>query len=261
MADFAQQFPTSIFLEMMGLPVDELDQFMAWEHAILHIANDEQGLEQRAEASRAVMQRFASIIAERRVEPRDDIVSKALTYEVDGEPVTDADLLSFCLLMFTAGLDTVSATLGWIFLHLARTPEDRERILQQPDLIRTAVEEFVRAYAIVIPARKVTEAIEIQGCPFKAGDMVNIPLNAATRDDAAFTDARTIDIERKPNNHIAFGAGPHRCLGSHLARRELKMAIEEWHKRIPIYRLDPNAELFEAGGQLGLTTLPLVWDV
>jgi cytochrome P450 len=156
MADFAQQFPTTIFLEMMGLPVDELDQFMQWEHAILHIANDEEGLKQRAEASMAVMQRFAAIIAERRIQPREDIVSKALAYEIDGEPVTEADLLSFCLLMFMAGLDTVSATLGWIFLHLARTPEDRDRILQQPELIPTAVEEFVRAYAIVIPARKVT---------------------------------------------------------------------------------------------------------
>jgi cytochrome P450 len=261
MADFAQQFPTTIFLEMMGLPVDELDQFMQWEHSILHIANDEEGLKQRAEASLAVMQRFAAIIGERRVEPREDIVSKALAYEIDGEPVTDADLLSFCLLMFMAGLDTVSATLGWIFLHLARTPEDRDRIVRQPELIPTAVEEFVRAYAIVIPARKVTEDIEIQGCPFKAGDMVNIPLSAATRDDAAFTDARTIDIERKPNNHIAFGAGPHRCLGSHLARRELKIAMEEWHKRIPSYRLAPDAALFETGGQLGLTTLPLIWDV
>jgi cytochrome P450 len=153
--------------------VDELDQFMQWEHAILHIANDEEGKKQRAEASMAVMQRFAAIIAERRIEPRDDIVSKALTYEVDGRPVT----------------------------------------------------------------------------------------NAATRDDAAFNDARTIDIERKPNSYIAFGAGPHRCLGSHLARRELKIAIEEWLKRIPNYQLVLDAKLFETGGQLGLTTLPLIWDV
>jgi cytochrome P450 len=261
MADFAQQFPTSIFLEMMGLPVDELDQFMEWEHAILHIAHDADGMTKRAEASMAVMQRFATVIAERRIEPREDIVSKALAYEIDGQPVTDADLCSFCLLMFMAGLDTVSATLGWIFKHLAENPDDRERILAKPELIPSAIEEFVRAYAIVIPARKVTEDIEIQGCPFKAGDMVNIPLAAATRDDAAFPDARSIDIERKPNNHIGFGAGPHRCLGSHLARRELKIALEEWHKRIPNYRLAPDAELTETGGQLGLQALALTWDV
>ncbi|MET0703167.1 MAG: cytochrome P450 [Mycobacterium sp.] len=260
MADFAQQFPTSIFLEMMGLPVDELDQFMEWEHAILHIAHDDAGQKQRSDASLAVMNRFAEIIAERRIEPRDDIVSKAINYEVDGKPVSDEDLLSFCLLMFMAGLDTVSATLGWTFMHLAQHPDDRQKILDQPELIPTAVEEFVRAYAIVIAARKVTEDIEIQGCPFKAGDMVNVPLNAATRDDNAFRDALTVDIERKPNNHIAFGAGPHRCLGSHLARRELKIAVEEWHKRIPHYRIDPDAQLLESGGQLGLKALPLIWD-
>jgi cytochrome P450 len=113
----------------------------------------------------------------------------------------------------------------------------------------------------VIPARKVMADVEIQGCPMKAGDMVNIPLNAATRDDAAFPDATSVDISRKPNNHIGFGAGPHRCLGSHLARQELRIAMEEWHARIPDYRLAPDVQMLESGGQLGLETLPLVWDV
>jgi cytochrome P450 len=261
MAEFAQRFPTTIFLELMGLPVDELDQFLAWEHDILHIdLGQEGGQDKQIGAMMAVMGRFSTIIAERREQPRDDIVSKALTYEIDGKPVTDADLLSFCLLMFMAGLDTVSVTLGWIFLHLARNDADRQRIVADPGLIPSAVEEFLRAYAIVIPARKVMEDVEVQGCPMKAGDMVNIPLNAATRDDAAFPNAAGIDITRKPNNHIAFGAGPHRCLGSHLARRELKIALEEWHKRIPHYRVAENAELVETGGQLGLEALPLEWD-
>jgi cytochrome P450 len=261
MADFAQRFPTTIFLELMGLPVDELDQFLQWEHAILHAGgSDEERLQQQVTAMMAVMGRFSTVIAERRAQPRDDIVSKALTYEIDGKPVSDTDLLSFCLLMFMAGLDTVSVTLGWIFLHLARNDGDRTRIVDDPRLIPTAIEEFLRAFAIVIPARKVMEDVELQGCPMKAGDMVNIPLNAATRDDAAFPNATTVDITRKPNNHIGFGAGPHRCLGSHLARRELKIALEEWHKRIPHYRLAPDAHLTETGGQLGLETLPLVWE-
>jgi cytochrome P450 len=95
----------------------------------------------------------------------------------------------------------------------------------------------------------------------KAGDMVNIPLNAATRGEAAFTDATEVDIARKPNNHIGFGAGPHRCLGSHLARQELRIAMEEWHRRIPDYRVAADAAMLESGGQLGLESLPLVWDV
>src|SRR5690606_25944602 len=114
-----------------------------------------------------------------------------------------------------------------------------------------------RAYAIVVPARKVMKDTEVLGCPLKAGDMVNFALAAATRDEAVFENGTEVDITRTPNNHIAFGAGPHRCLGSHLARRELRIALEEWHKRIPDYRLAPNAELYETGGQLGLTSLPL----
>src|SRR6195952_1917982 len=262
MADFATRFPTTIFLEMMGLPVEELDQFLAWEHDILHAGgSDEEKLEKQIAAMFAVMGRFSTVIAERRQEPRDDIVSTALTYEIDGAPVTDQDLLSFCLLMFMAGLDTVSVTLGWMFLHLARNDDDRARVVADVSIIPTAVEEFVRAYAIVIPARKVVQDVEIQGCPMKAGDMVNIPLAAATRDDAAFPDATTVDITRKPNNHIGFGAGPHRCLGSHLARQELRIAMEEWHARIPNYRLAPDALLLESGSQLGLESLPLVWDL
>lgn len=262
MADFAQQFPTSIFLELMGLPTEELPQFMEWEHAILHATGDD--LEARAAgrmaAMQAVMARFASIVAERRAEPQDDIVSKALTFEIDGKPVTDEDLLSFCLLMFMAGLDTVSATLGWAFQHLATHPGDRARIVENPDLIPGAIEEILRAYAIVVPARKAMKDAEVLGCPIKAGDMVSFPLAAATRDEAAFENSKKVDIERTPNNHIAFGAGPHRCLGSHLARRELRIALEEWHKRIPEYRLAPDTELIETGGQLGLTALPLEWD-
>ena len=260
MAEFAQRFPTTIFLELMGLPVEELDQFLEWEHAILHSdLGDERGHEQQIAAMMAVMGRFSTVIAERREQPRDDIVSKAIQYQIDGKPVSDADLLSFCLLMFMAGLDTVSMTLGWIFLHLARNDGDRTRIVEDPSLIPTAVEEFLRAFAIVIPARKVTKDVEVQGCPMKAGDMVALPLNAATRDDAAFPNATTVDLTRKPNNHIGFGAGPHRCLGSHLARRELRIALEEWHKRIPQYRVASDADLVETGAQLGLEALPLEW--
>jgi cytochrome P450 len=251
-AEFAQRFPTTIFLEMMGLPVDELDQFLEWEYWILHVSEEDGGRDTRMESMMAVVGRFSTVIAERRADPRDDILSKALHYTIDGEPVSDADLLSFCLLM--------TVTLGWMFLHFARNPEDRQRIVESPDSIPAAVEELVRAYAIVIPARKVMADIEIQGCPMKAGDMVNIPLSAATRDENAFADAHRVDLSRKLNNHIAFGVGPHRCLGSHFARRELKIALEEWHKRIPDFRPATDEELQETGGQLGLKSLPLRWD-
>lgn len=262
-SEFAQVYPTTIFLELMGLPTDKLDTFMHWEHQIMRSPKTEEGHKERMRGMRSVTEYFKKVIAEKRKNPGEDIISAALQFTVDGKPVSEDDMLAFCLLMFMAGLDTVTATLGWTFLHLARNPQDRKRIVADKSLIPTAVEEFLRAYAIVNPSRKATRDIEVQGCPIKKGDMVFVPLNAANRDDAAFEDAQTVKIDRHPNNHIGFGAGPHRCLGSHLARRELKIALEEWHERIPDYRLaDDCPELVEAGGQIALTTpMILTWDV
>lgn len=262
-SEFAQVYPTTIFLELMGLPTDKLDTFMHWEHQIMRSPKTEEGHKERMRGMRSVTEYFKEVIAEKRKNPGEDIISAALQFTVDGKPVSEDDMLAFCLLMFMAGLDTVTATLGWTFLHLARNPQDRKRIVADKSLIPTAVEEFLRAYAIVNPSRKATRDIEVQGCPIKKGDMVFVPLNAANRDDAAFEDAQTVKIDRHPNNHIGFGAGPHRCLGSHLARRELKIALEEWHERIPDYRLaDDCPELVEAGGQIALTTpMILTWDV
>jgi cytochrome P450 len=259
MADFAQLYPTSIFLELIGLPVEELPQFMEWEHAALHGGQSDDN-DAMVSAMMAVAGRFTALIEERRAEPRDDLFSKAIDFEIDGRPVTDEELCSFGLLMFLAGLDTVSVTLGWIFRHLAMYPDDRARLVSDPELIPNAVEEFMRAYTIVIPGRKVAVDTEFHGCPMKAGDMVSIPLAAAMRDPQAFPDASTIDFTRKRNNHIAFGAGPHRCLGSHLARLELKIALEEWHRLIPDYRIPSDAHLVETGLTIGLEALPLEWS-
>lgn len=262
MAEFAQIYPTTIFLELMGLPAEELDTFMVWEHQILRSPKTEEGYADRMRGMRSVTEYFAEVIARKRAEPGDDLISAALQFEIGGKPVEENDLLAFCLLMFMAGLDTVTATLGYSFLHLARNQRDRERIVADRTLIPSAIEEFVRAYAIVLPGRKATRDIEVQGCPVKKGDMVLLPLNASTRDEAAFEDARTVKIDRFPNNHIGFGAGPHRCLGMHLARRELKIAFQEWHDRIPVYRLSGDGELTESGGQLNLTSpLRLEWEV
>lgn len=262
MADFAHKFPTSIFLELMGLPVEELPQFMEWESALLHASlGTEEEVQARLDAMTQIQERFKGLIAERRQNPADDIVSRVMEFEIEGEPVPDSDLLSLCLFLFMAGLDTVSVSLGWSFWHMATHEADRKRVAEDPSVTPHAVEEFIRVYASIISARKATEDTAVQGCPIKKGEMVNIPLNASTRDESAFDRAKEVVIDRFPNNHIAFGAGPHRCLGSHLARRELRIAIDEWHKRIPDYRLVDGVVPQETGRLVGLTTLPLVWDV
>ncbi|HEY3714654.1 MAG TPA: cytochrome P450 [Jatrophihabitantaceae bacterium] len=258
--DVALRFPNTIFLELMGMPVADAERFQHWETAILHEGN--QGSESAMAAIGEVMEYFGALIADRAKNPRNDIISKALTWKVDGEPPAQEDLLSFCLLMFQAGLDTVAAQLTYAFHHLAAHPADRERIVAEPSLIPTANEELLRYYSIVAPGRKVMQDTEVAGCPIRAGDMVLLPLAAANRDPKEFERAEEVVIDRAASHHIAFGAGPHRCLGSHLARLELKVAMEAWHQRIPEYRLDTTVPVTEhAAGLIGLDNLPLVWDV
>lgn len=263
MADFAFQFPTTIFLELMGLPVEDLDRFMEWETAILHSpqgADPQEVVQRRMEAMAAVREYFAGVIEDRKASPRDDLVSQALAFEIDGRPVSDEELQSYCQFMFMAGLDTVAAAIGYSLYHLATHQEDRQRIVAEPEVIPSAIEEVLRAYAFTIPARKVTKDIEVAGCPIAKGSMVQLPIKAATRDEAAFDRPTEVDFDRKPNNHIGFGAGPHRCLGSHLARLEWRIALEEWHKRIPDYQLAEGALVQELGRSSGLDAVPIVWS-
>jgi cytochrome P450 len=258
-ADVALRFPNTIFMEIFGLPVSDAAQFQEWETAILH--GGPTNTDGAMEAMIAVMGYFGELIAERRKSPREDIVSIAATWSIDGEPVTDNDLLAFCLLMFMAGLDTVAMQLSYAMYHLAQHPDDRRRLVDKPALWDSAVEEFLRYYAFVAPSRKVMKDTEIGGCPVKAGQMVWLPLASANRDPEEFPDADRVVIDRKPNRHLAFGAGPHRCLGSHLARQELLIGLTEWHKRIPDYHLDADVAVREHGGQVGLDNLPLVWEL
>jgi cytochrome P450 len=263
--DVALLFPNVIFMDLFGLPRDDAHQFQRWEVDILHGGHSsEDGQQRRMDAMMAVMGYFMTLIKERREHPdaaRTDILSQAIGWKIDGEPIPDQDLLDFCLLMFMAGLDTVAAQLTFSFWHLATHDADRRRIVDEPTLIPTAIEEFLRYFSFVTPGRKVVKDTEIAGCPIKAGEMVYLPLVSANRDPREFDRADEVVIDREVNRHIAFGAGPHRCLGSHLARQELRVAMEMWHERIPNYRLADGAEIREHGGQIGIDALPLVWDV
>jgi len=258
-ADVALRFPNTVFMEIMGLPVADAAVFQEWETAILHGGNTSSP--QAQAAMQEVMDYFAGLIQRRREDPRPDIVSAATTWRIDGEPISDGDLLAFCLLMFMAGLDTVAMQLSYSMLHLARHPEDRRRLVADPALWDGAVEEFLRYYAFVAPGRKVMADTEIAGCPVKAGEMLFMPLASANRDPKEFPDADKVIIDRTENRHLAFGAGPHRCLGSHLARQELLIGLTEWHKRIPDYEPDPAITILEHGGQVGLNNVPLRWPV
>lgn len=264
-ADFAAVFPTTIFLQIMGLPIDRLDDFLVWEAKILHATpKSDPDRSIAVGAMMEVMGYFADLITQKREDPStrgDDIVSHAIDWKVDGASPSDQDLLSCMLLLFMAGLDTVAGQLSYAFYHLATHPADRHKIVADPTIIPLAVEELVRAYPIVQTARIATRDIDFHGCPIKQGDMVAFPLGMANRDPQEHPRGGTVDFDAPRPRHIGFGAGPHRCLGSHLARQEMAVVLDVWHRLIPDYEVADAAAVVEhSGGVYSLDRLPLCWE-
>jgi cytochrome P450 len=262
-SEFARVFPSTIFLQIMGMPVEKLREFLEWERQIIHQDNvsDPDG-SMRLAGMQAVAEYFSTLIAERKAHPDPaarDVVSAALSWRIDGDPVADLDVLNCLLLLFMAGLDTVASQSSYMMYHLATHSEDRVRLLAEPELVPHAVEELLRAYPIVQTARKATRDADFHGCPIKAGDMAAFPLSAAGRDELAYPDAKRVDLDRKITRHLSFGGGPHRCLGSHLARQELTVMLEEWHRLIPEYEL-VEKPTEHGGGVWGLESLQLRWS-
>jgi len=259
---FAQKFPTTIFLRLFGLPVEQRDEWVHQAHLVLRTSDAEDPDRSiRMNAAGFIVGALAEVAAARRAEPRDDLISALVREEVDGAPIADEPLMAKCFLLYTAGLDTVANVLTYSFKHLAEDPQLRRRLIEQPELIPDAVEEFLRFYSIASGARVVTRDTDFAGVPMKEGDRIVYSTPAAGRDPEQFPDADTFIPDRKPNRHLAFGAGPHRCVGSHLARLELRIALEEWHKQIPDYRIPEGTEFTEyVGAVSGLTALPLEWD-
>ncbi len=261
--DFARQFPTMIFLRLMGEPAGGAGNFLADVNDRIRGATD-MGVSEAQSMTGAylvgMMEYMNLVLEERRVERGDDIVSYLLDVEVDGRPLDDDEMRQISTLLYAAGLDTVAGQLGFMFHHLALHPEHRRIVTNEPDRIPDFVEETLRAYSIVTTNRIVTRDVEFAGCPMMAGDRVVLSLPAADRDPREFPDAATFDIDRQANRHIAFANGPHRCLGSHLARLELRIAVEEWHRRIPEYRITEGVDVqFHVGGVAGVDNLPLEW--
>lgn len=252
--DFARPLPVGIFIDLMGLPQTEMGRFLAWENLIIR------DMESRAMAMQEVAAYLQGLIAERRAAPTDDLISFAVKGQVDGRPLTDAEVMGVCVLLFMAGLDTVTSAFSFQLRHLAENPEDQQRLRDLPALIPSAVEEMFRAYAVVNTTRYATRDVELAGVMIKKGDNVTCSTILACRDPREFENADKVIFERTPNAHNAFSYGPHRCIGSHLARRELVAGIEEWLKLVPAFRLEPGAQLnANGGGVFSLESLPLIW--
>lgn len=257
------RFPVTAFLTAIGLPLDDADFFVSRVRRMSGALSDPTADKSGAMAAWAdIAAYWRDVVAERRRAPRDpdvDLITHLSRSTVLGAPLPDDDLLDIAVTLTFGSLDTTKSQLGWCMYHLATHPGDRDRLVASPDLVPDAVEEFLRAYPIVSMARKVTADGEFRGCPMKQGDMVLLSIQSATRDPRVFPDADQVIIDRRPNRHIAFGASAHRCLGSHLARAELQIAIEEWHRLIPSYRFAAPEPPLARGGQTSVLALPLAW--
>jgi cytochrome P450 len=202
---------------------------------------------------------FDAVLDEREAEGRDDLLTTFLHTEVEGEQLSREDILDICFLFLIAGLDTVTASLDCFFSYLAGHPEQRAQLVANPGLIPAAVEELLRWETPVMGVVRIAvEDTELGGCPIKAGQHVSVLLGSANTDDAEFGDGDVVRFDREPNRHLAFGGGIHRCLGSHLARQELRVALREWHRRIPDYSVKPGEQLSYTTGIRSIDHFPMV---
>jgi cytochrome P450 len=262
--ELATPFPSAIFLGLMGLPWDNLETFLRLKEGIMRpgggLADDDVRRNIQVETAQEIYAYFNSILDEKQKDPQDDILSLFLTAEVDGIRLTREEILDICFLFLIAGLDTVTDSLTCMFAFLAQHPEHRRQIAADPSVIPAAVEEMLRWESPVpVVPRMTTADGEVGGCPITAGSFVLMGLGAANLDPTEFGDPTDVRFDREPNRHVAFGAGVHRCLGSHLARRELRVALREWHKRIPEYELKPGIELHYLPGLRSVENLELIW--
>ena len=255
--DAAQQYsrhiPVRVIAHMLGVDENDGDLFIRWIHEILeHGVRD---YDVFLSGMTEMTAYFQAEIEKRKDDPRDDLISIMMQARCEGEPWTPERVLGALRLLMIAGIDTTWSAIGSSLWHLAMHPEDRQRLLDEPELMPTAVEEMLRAYSPVTMAREVVEDTEISGCPMKAGKMVLLSFPAANRDPEMFEDADKVVIDRQPNRHSAFGLGIHRCVGSNLARMEMTVAIEEWLKRIPHFSLEGEVTWSE-GTVRGPRSLP-----
>jgi cytochrome P450 len=262
-ADFALLYPTEVFLTILGLPVEDAQIFVPLvdRFFVYFYAEDKSPI---PDIAAAIQGYFAEVLADRRKHPRDpgtDFVTYLLGASVFDRPLSEQEILDICFVLVLAGLDTTRGQSGYLFHHLATHDQDRRRIIAEPALVQSAVEETLRLYTIIIgDGRKIAQDVDFHGVPLQRGEMAWLSVAGANRDPRVFEDPTTFKVDRYGNKHLGFAGGPHRCLGAHLARQEMNIAVEEWHKRIPDYRVGSDRPVEERGGMLTLFSLPLEWD-
>jgi cytochrome P450 len=263
--ELATPLPSGMFLALMGMPMSDLPMFLRWRDDTIRPdvePHDFEGAAKiRERVGHEITEYFDSVVEERRRNPDDSLLTRLANAEVDGRPLTREETLGICHLLLLGGLDTVTATLDCAIAYLANHPERRQGLADDVARASAAVEELLRRESpVMMVVRVVKEDCELAGVQCKAGDDVSVLIGAANSDDAEFTAPRDCDFDREANRHLAFGGGPHRCLGSNLARVELRVALQEWHRRIPEYRIVDGTHLSYSPGIRQAAALPITWS-
>ncbi len=260
--DYSQHIPVRVIARMLGVPLEDETIFTRWAVTILQ--NGFQNIQGATDAVMEVIQYFGAKLDERErmpeVERPDDLITMLVEARHDGDRLDDPHRIGSCFLLLLAGIDTTWSSIGSSLYHLASHPEDQQRLRDEPDLMASAIEEFLRFYSPVTMARYVAEDTEFAGCPMKRGDKILMAFPAGNRDPEHFERPDEFVIDRQRNRHFAFGSGIHRCLGSNLARMELRVAIERFLDRIPTFELaDPGAVTWSGGQVRGPRRVPVRW--
>ena len=264
--EFSIPFPSEVFLTLFGLPYEELDRFLTMKDGIIRPEvvvgtrfGSKEATDYQQQIADSVYDYFNGILDLREQQRENDILSRFLDAEVDGAKLTREDILDICFLFLIAGLDTVTATLDCMFAYLCGHPDQRQQIVDDPSVIPAAIEELLRWETPVMGvARVAMEDTELAGCPIHKGDNVMVMIGSVNTDESDLPDADVVRFDREVNRHVAFGGGVHRCLGSHLARLELRVALREWHRRIPEYSVVDGHELVYTGGIRSIDYFPMV---
>jgi cytochrome P450 len=260
MVDIAEPLPVRVFLKMLGLPLERQDDYRALVRE--HLSDPEPDPRKVMMKLLRITAMMRDTILARREHPRDDLISLLWKSEINGKPTTLEDMENYGVVLFIAGLDTVMNGMGFGIRHLAQNQDLQAQLRANPKIIPEAAEELLRRYTFTVPPRKVAKDLVFEGLEMKAGERVMLFLPAADLDPGEFSGSERFDLQREKKTHIAFNAGPHRCLGSHLARVELQTLYEEMLSRLPPFRLDPNRPpKFHGGHVIGIDTMWLTWDV
>jgi cytochrome P450 len=255
----AEPLPVQVFLKMMGLPLDRQAEFRRLVHE--YLAPRGSSPEDQMQRQCMVADSMLDVIKERQHDLKDDIISLLWRTEIDGKPMTLELMQDYCTLLFVAGLDTVINGMGFGIRHLAQNPEFQDQLRKNPQLIPEASEELLRRYTFTVPMRRVTRDAELAGYSLKKDEWVAIYLPGADLDAKEFPEPEKFDLNRENKVHIAFGAGPHRCLGAHLARIELQVLYQQVLEKLPPFRMDPDKPVkFHAGNIIAIDSLPIRWD-